>query len=134
MPIGVTFELQGLAGFRAALERATDDVRARVSQAMEVTAVAVQEHAQASVEDGDLRREIVITPRSGPRDLTWAVGISDAVIPGRGGDRVHQRPFIYGAILERGSVKQPARPFMRPAADVEFERFNQRVNLAGLVY
>lgn len=131
MPKGVTFEVQGLQGFRAALERATDDIRARVSQAMEATAYAVQAGARAHLsDDGDLSDAIIVTGRK----LSWRVGISDIVIPGRGGDRIHQRPFIYGAIRERGSKKQPARPFIRPAADEEFERFNQRVNLAGLVF
>lgn len=134
MPSGVTYELQGLVGFRDALERATNEVRARVSLAMEETANAIQESARAHVEDGDLRREIITSSRSGRLDLTWSVGIGETVYASRGGDRVHQRPFIYGAILERGSIKQPARPFMRPAADAELDRFQSRVNLAGLVY
>lgn len=129
---GVIFEIQGLAGFKAALERATDDVRKRVSVAMEETASAVKSSAQARVEDGDLRRSIITTPRKGELDLSWSVGIGDDVFSNRGGDRVHQRPFIYGAILEHGSVKQAARPFMRPAADTELARFESRLQLTGL--
>jgi HK97 gp10 family phage protein len=128
---GVVFELQGLQGFRAALERATDDVRKQVSQAMEDTAEAVRARAQSSVEDGDLRHAIITSGKHG--GLTWRVGISDDVFPSRGGDRVHQRPFIYGAILEHGSRKQAARPFMRPAADVELPRFQSRIQLTGLI-
>lgn len=128
---GVVFEIQGLAGFKAALERATDDVRKRVSVAMEETAFAVKQAAQARVEDGDLRRSIITSGRHG--GLSWRVGIGDDVLPSRGGDRVHQRPFIYGAILEHGSKKQSARPFMRPAADVELSRFEARIILTGLV-
>lgn len=133
MPRGVVFEIQGLQGFRAALERATDEVRKQVSLAMEETADAVKAAAQSHVEDGDLRRSIITTPRKGDLDLTWSVGISDAVYASRGGDRVHQRPFIYGAILEHGSKKQAARPFMRPAADTELARFETRLRLTGLV-
>lgn len=130
---GVVFEIQGLPGFKAALERATDDIRKRVSLAMEETAEAVKVRAQESVEDGDLRHSIITSGRRGALDLTWSVGISDAVFSSRGGDRIHQRPFIYGAILERGSKNQSARPFMRPAADVELPRFEARVNLTGLL-
>jgi hypothetical protein len=123
-----------LVGFKAALERATDDVRKRVSLAMEETAKGVQSAAQAKLKDGDLRSAVITSKRSGALDLSWSVGISDEVFASRGGDRVHQRPFIYGAILERGSKKQSARPFMRPAADTELSRFESRVNLTGLVY
>lgn len=130
---GVIFEMQGLPGFKAALERAVDEVRRKVSLAEEETAEAVKSHAQASVEDGDLRRSIVTSDRRGALDLTWSVGISDEVYPGRGGDRVHQRPFIYGAILEKGSRKQSARPFMRPAADTELPKFESRISTTGLL-
>lgn len=132
---GIFYELQGFVGFKAALQQAADEVKQRVSIAMQETAEAVRDHARASVsvDDGDLRRSIIATSRSGALDLTWSVGISDDVFASRGGDRVHQRPFIYGAILERGSRKQPARPFMRPAADVELARFESRIQLTGLV-
>lgn len=134
---GVVFQIQGLPGFKAALERAADDVRRRVSLAEEATANAVQGRAQASVEDGDLRRAIITSGRRGPLDLTWSVGISDVVVSsrtplGRKANRVHERPFIYGAILEKGSKRQSARPFMRPAADAELPLFESRVNLTGL--
>lgn len=129
----VVYELQGFVGFKAALESASEEIKKRVSVAMEETALAVRDHARTSVEDGDLRRSIITTRRSGSLDLSWSVGISDDVFASRGGDRVHQRPFIYGAILERGSKKQGARAFMRPAADSELSRFESRVHLAGLV-
>lgn len=135
MASGVSFEIQGLPGFRAALERAVDEVRANVGKAMEESAYAIRDDAVAHIEGahteaGDLRRAIIVEGRK----LSWRVGIAETVVSSRGGDRVHQRPFIYGAILERGSKKQGARAFMRPAADKEESRFQQRVNRAGLVY
>jgi hypothetical protein len=132
---GVYFELQGFLGFKAALEKAADEVKQRVSVAMEATADAVRDGARArvSVDEGDLRRSIITTPRRGSLDLTWTVGISDDVFASRGGDRVHQRPFIYGAILERGDRTHAGKPFMRPAADVELPRFESRIRLTGLV-
>ncbi len=137
---GVVFEIQGLPGFKLALEQAADEIKRRVSLAEEETALAVVERAQAgvSVDKGDLRRAIISTPRRGPTDLTWTVGISDEVFPLRSApgvkaDRIHERPFIYGAILERGDHNQTAKPFMRPAADAELSRFESRINLTGLL-
>lgn len=140
MAKGVVFEIQGLPGFKLALEQATDEIRRRVSLAQEETARAVVERAQAtvSVDLGDLRKAIISTPRRGPTDLTWSVGISNEVFPSRikpgtKADRIHERPFIYGAILERGDRGQTAKPFMRPAADAELARFESRINLTGLL-
>ncbi len=137
---GVIFEIQGLPGFKLALEQAADEIRRRVSLAEEETALTIVERARASVsvDRGDLRKAIISTPRSGPLDLTWTVGISDDVFPlrttpGTKANRVHERPFIYGAILERGDHGQSAKPFMRPAADAELPRFESRINLTGLL-
>lgn len=132
---GVVFEIQGLPGFKAALEKAVDEVRARVSEAMKETAYAVEARAEQNVhqDEGDLKEHIITQGRG----LNWRVGIDDGVVTSRrqsGKDRIHQRPFIYGAILERGSIKQPARPFMRPAADAEEESFIQRINAVGLKF
>lgn len=130
---GVIFEIQGLPGFKAALERAADQLRANVAAAMQETAVAVRGHARelVDVEEGDLREHIVAEGKN----LNWRVGIDDGVVTTRrqsGRDRIHQRPFIYGAILERGNRNQNAKPFMRPAADAEEARFLARIEQAGL--
>lgn len=134
MAKGVIFTFEGLPGFKDALERATEEIRTKVSKVMEETAYDVRDTARANVlrttnGDGDLADEIIVTGRR----LSWRVGISDAVLARRGGDRVHQRPFIYGAILERGSRTQPAEPFMRPAADTHLARFQSRLPAIGLV-
>lgn len=142
MAFKVDYQLQGLPGFTAALKQAETEIKRKVSLAEEATAIAVRDHAKANLADhtdtGDLQREIITTPRSGPVDLSWTVGVSDAVYPSRTpvgskANRVHERPFIYGHILEHGSRKQPARPFMRPAADVELARFDQRILETGLL-
>lgn len=134
MAKGVTFTFEGLPGFKDALERAVDDVRKKVSVLMEQTAVDVRDDARNNVRrstrgDGDLEDAIIVLGKG----FNWRVGISDVVIPSRGGDRIHQRPFIYGAILERGDHGQDAEAFMRPAADSHLARFQSRLSTVGLV-
>jgi hypothetical protein len=129
---GVVFAVVGLPGFQDALDRATKEIRAQVSALMEETANDIRDTARAhvSVEDGDLRDQIIVIGKG----LNWGIGISEAVIARRGGDRIHQRPFIYGAILERGSRPgEAARPFMRPAADSHLARFQSRLASIGIV-
>ena len=132
----VVFAFEGLPGFKDALDRAAKDVRKQVSALMEDTAYAVQVDARANVlasthGDGDLARAIIVVGKQGATN--WAIGISDATIAARGGDRVHQRPFIYGFILEHGSKTENAEPFMRPAADGHLARFQGRLSSVGLV-
>jgi hypothetical protein len=131
---GVTFTFEGLPGFKDALQRATDEIRLKVSRLMEETAYAVQADARGNVRgstggDGDLEDAIIVV---GSR-LNWRVGVSDVVLSRRGGDRVHQRPFLYGYILEHGTHDQSAEPFMRPAADGHLARFQGRLPQLGLV-
>jgi hypothetical protein len=123
--LGPTFSFQGLPVFKDLHERATDEVRAKVYALMEQTALDVRDTARAhvDVDDGDLRDNIITEGKG----KFWRVGISDAVISRRGGDRIHQRPFIYGWIQEYGNKDQPADPFMRPAADTHLARFQSRL-------
>jgi hypothetical protein len=96
------------------------------------TALDIQRDAQGRIDDdeGDLRAAIVVRGKG----RTRVIGIAETVVTRRGSNRVHQRPFIYGYILENGSSKQPARPFMRPAADVHLARFQSRLSgIQGLV-
>ena len=128
--LGVVFEIQGIPGFKAALERASDAVVANVLAAEEVTALAVRDRARADVGPGDLADAI----NAARKGKSWAVGIDDRVVETRGGDRVHKRPFIYGAIKERGEHNQAANPFMTRAADAELPKFEGRVRAAGLTF
>lgn len=134
MARGVVFTFEGLPGLKDALERASAEVKAKVSALMEETAFDVKDDARANVlastnGDGDLADAIIVTGKG----LSWRVGISDVVVSRRGGDRVHQRPFLYGHILEHGTHDQPAEPFMRPAADSHLARFQSRLGNVGLV-
>lgn len=134
MPLGPTFSFQGLPGFKKALEDASEEIRTRVSETMEKTAYDVQADARANVRgstggDGDLENAIIVVGLG----LNWAVGVSDETVTRRGGDRVHQRPYLYGFILEHGKAHTPQEAFMRPAADTHFARFQARLPQIGLV-
>jgi len=124
----VIFTFEGIPGMKLALEKATEEIRSKVNVLMEQTAYEVRDDARGNVRastngDGDLADAIIVEGRR----LNWRVGVSDVVVASRGGDRVHQRPFIYGAILERGRIDQGAEPFMRPAADSHLARFQTRL-------
>ncbi len=128
----VVFSLEGIPGLEFALERATADVVRQVMSLVDETARDIQAEAKSRIDDeeGDLRDAIIVAGRG----KTRVVGIAETVVTRRGSNRVHQRPFIYGYILENGSVKQPARAFMRPAADIHLARFQSRLGgIEGLV-
>lgn len=128
----VVFSLEGIPGLTDALERATADVVRQVMDLVDETAHDIQREAQSGIDDdeGDLRDAIVVRGKG----RTRVIGIAETVVTRRGSNRVHQRPFIYGYILEHGTAKQPARAFMRPAADVHLARFQSRLSgIQGLV-
>lgn len=131
---GAVFSFNGLPGLKAALDKASEEIRARVGDLMEETAKDIQETARQNVRastngDGDLEDAITVVGLG----LNWSVGLSDDFLPRRGGDRVHQRPFLYGYILEYGKAHTPQEAFMRPAADTHFARFKARLPQIGLV-
>jgi len=79
------------------------------------TAEAVERRADGlvPVDEGDLRRAIVVTGRG----LTFRVGLEGGAVGSRGGSSSHQDPAVYGGMVEYGSAEQGPRPFMRPAAE-----------------
>lgn len=128
----VVFSLEGIPGLTDALERASADVVRQVMDLVDETARDIQAEAKSRIDDdeGDLRDAIIVVGKGKSR----VVGIAETVVTRRGSNRVHQRPFIYGYVLENGSVKQPARAFMRPAADIHLPRFESRLGgIEGLV-
>lgn len=121
-----------MPGLAAALERAAEPVVRQVVELIDETAYDIRDEARSRIDDdeGDLRREIIVVGKG----MSRTIGISEAVIARRGGDRIHQRPFIYGYVREYGSHKQIADPFMRPAADIHLARFQSRLaGIQGLV-
>lgn len=128
----VVFSIEGIPGLTDALERATADVVRQVMGLVDETARDIQAEAKSRIDDheGDLRDAIIVVGKG----KTRVIGIAETVVTRRGSNRVHQRPFLYGYVLEHGSVKQPARAFMRPAADIHLARFQSRLSgIEGLV-
>jgi hypothetical protein len=130
-----TFSFEGIPGFLDALERATAPVRERVRDLMRETAHDVRDTARQNVpqDEGDLADEIIVVEGRGRGGMSFTIGISDAVVTRRGSNRIHQRPFIYGAIIERGSRFNGPEPFMRRSADFHLARFQTRLGQVGLV-
>lgn len=120
-----TLQILGLDGLRRALREVPKIAKQELARMLihSTSAVYVRAIANAPRERGDLIDAIGETGVG----LKRRVGIKREAISGRGGPRSHQDPAIYAVYQERGTSKQPARPFMRPAADEETARFPGRV-------
>ena len=96
------------------------------------TVIAQEVRRQAPVRTGQLRR-LIRTRRATQRGLTVAQRRLNIVV--RAGDVVYlvypDQDAFYALFLEYGTVKAPARPFMRPAFDRSVRdavtRFQERV-------
>lgn len=122
------YELKGVHGLEAALERAGDEVRKQVEIASRNTCIAIvaQAKALAPRDRGDLIASISFQGKG----LTWRVGILDHSIPSRGGSNpAHLNPWVYGVWYEYGFVTRniAARPFIGPAARAEEGAHEQRI-------
>lgn len=128
---GVQFEMLGLSDLKVSLDTIRDDVRARLADAFDDSAHAIQAKAKTRVpiDKGDLARAIGV----GGRDLNRTVGLQDASVPSRGGkNSAHLNPWVYGVWVEFGLKhrKMDATPFMGPAADEEQADHDARVDAA----
>lgn len=127
---GVEFELLGLSDLQQSLDSLSASVVAKLADALDDTAHAIQQRAKTNVpiDKGDLARSIQIAGKG----LSLKVGLDDEDISGRGGDSAHQHPWVYGIFMEYGlRVRNiAARPFMGPAVDAEQSAHDQRVERA----
>lgn len=128
---GASFEMIGIPGLQQSLDALRDDVRARLADALEDTAHAIQATAKTLVpiDKGDLARAIQISGKG----LSWRVGLEDSRIPGRGGtNSAHLNPWVYGIWYEIGFLTRniQAQPFMQPARDREEPHHVARVERA----
>lgn len=128
---GALYQLDGIRGFEADIQRASADMRAKLSSAASSTAIAIKNKAQALApkDKGDLAANISFEGKG----LNWIVGIRDVTLPSRGGkNTAHLNPWVYGVWYEFGFVtrKIQAQPYMRPAAESEDGAHRQRVESA----
>lgn len=105
--------LQGMEGLRRALELTPDLVRDRLADAISASTFAVAQGMRALVpKDSGLLLNNITSRAS---ELTGRVEI--------------QVDAFYWQFLEYGTVKMPARPFIRPAAEQEAPVFERRLEL-----
>src|ERR1051325_1755062 len=129
--MGASFQLTGLRGFEAGLEKASAELRTLVGNANRDTAYAIQAraHALAPKDRGDLGRAIAVQGKG----MNWRVWLLHLTLSGRGGrNRAHLNPSVYGVWYEYGFVtrKIAAHPFMRPAVDAETPHYE--ATMAGI--
>jgi hypothetical protein len=129
---GVSFELTGVRGLEAALEKMSAAARAQVGRLNRDTAFAIQTRARANAprDRGDLIAAIAVQGK----DLNWRVGVLDVRLPTRGGDNsAHLNPYVYGVWYEYGFVTRriERHPFMGPAVASEEQRHLERVAQAA---
>lgn len=133
MARGVVFEVQGMRGFQAALEKASVAVQQRVGEANRQTAYAIQRAAQRNLAGHRDRGDLIANIGVVGRGFNWRVGIFDTSIPSRGGtNTAHLNPWVYGQFLEFGFKSFRELRFMRNAVDAQAGPHETRVQEAGL--
>lgn len=124
---------------RKAFQQVEPVLRAKLAAATETTVYAVERRATQNVpaDTGTLRQHIAssFSKRTG----FGKVGIKPGrvAIAGRGGSALTRHgarvlePIKYAHMVEFGTSKMAAQPFMLPAAEAERSAYAQRVNGAG---
>lgn len=114
----VTVTLTGFDALQRALAGAPEAVRDMSSSAIASSAFAIAQRARAlvPVASGDLKRAIATSMVA--RGLTGSVGLSTPDTP-------------YWRYVEFGTRFMAARPFFRPAAEMERDSFVQRMRDIG---
>ena len=101
------------SAIREELNRASDEILAALSEAVNESARSVRQHARqiVPVDTGNLRDSIAVRSKTRLRSEVY-VNTTDA---------------HYGHIVEFGASNRPEQPFMGPAAEMERSDFKQRV-------
>lgn len=110
---GFSITLEGMDVVQESLRRVPDETRAALTDIIAKTAFASQQRMIAGAPRGLTGRlKASITARS--RGLSGFVEIRDA---------------YYWRFVESGTVRMPARPFVRPAREAESLAFAQRIKV-----
>lgn len=121
MATKVTMQLEGFSALQRALTRVPDQVATLSATAVQVSTFAVAQRARAMVPvaSGDLKSAIE-GASSGTSGRVGLVALGGPLGPMR-----------YWRFVEFGTARRPARPFFRPAADVESQGFIDRMRAIG---
>jgi HK97 gp10 family phage protein len=113
-----TMRLIGLESLQALLRTEPARVRSAVSRVIATTAFSLTQRARASVpvDTGALQASL----RSYASGMTGGVVVESGFIRGR-------QPEVYWRFVEYGTVRVPARPFLRAAAESELPTFEARI-------
>lgn len=109
-------EIEGMEAVREALRLVPDQARAVISDVVQKTAFGAKQRAVAMAPRDTGRLRDAITSRSR--------GLNGRVEVGPQG--------FYWRFLEYGTRSVAARPFVRPAAEMESREFTERVRQAGV--
>ncbi len=117
----ITFKLEGGKELAAALKNLPDAISLRVQrEALRAGAEPMRAHAASLAPRGPdaphIADNIVIGAASGKAAEEFIREDAAAIAVGPSKD------FFYGFFWEYGTIKQPARPFMRPAFDTQAPR------------
>jgi HK97 gp10 family phage protein len=117
----VTMTLQGFDAVQRAISRAPDLVAALAGNAVQASTFAVAQRARSlvPVSSGDLKAAIEATS-TGTSGRVGLVAIGGPLGPMR-----------YWRYVEYGTAHRSARPFFRPAADLESAAFIGRMRAIG---
>lgn len=118
----VTVKVEGLSDLSRRLKNLSDEVTKKIARSATASAAGViKKAAQAKVpvDTGNLRKNIIVKrlPK-GESSLT-----SEHIVTVRQGKRTKKqkdagvRDAWYGSLVEFGTARAPAQPFMRPALD-----------------
>lgn len=139
MAIRQAISTRQVNALKRAFKAVPDEIRAQASEATEATVYAVERRAQQNVvvDTGTLRTHIgsAFSKRTG----FGRVGIKSGrvALAGRGGSAHTSQgarllePKKYAHLVEFGTSKMSARPFMLPAAEAERGPYASRLRQAG---
>lgn len=113
----VTMKLDGMEALQRAITSAPEAVKVGTADAIAKTAFAIAQRAKmlVPVRTGTLKRAIV-----------------SSATPTNGRIGIEAGPAVkYWHMVEHGTVKMPAHPYFRPAADAEETDFLRRIQDIG---
>ena len=135
----VVSKVEGLDKLQRMIKNAPKVARKVLAPMIKESAAAVAADARRTVHkrEGDLASAIKIFGRG----ISWRAGVEDEQVGTRRvtgggygrGNRAHGNPAVYGTWEERGSSRQDAHPFMRPASEAEANRIPGRLRVVAAV-
>lgn len=127
MPKTVTVKVEGLADLQKRLLSLSEDMQGKIARAASAAGAVIIKNAairKAPMDTGNLKKNIIVKrlPK-GEADYT-----SQHIVTVRKGKKTKKqreaglKDAFYAGFVEFGTVKMPAKPFLRPAYDENKEK------------